>query len=136
MRASVADVAAGAPENYPADVAGKIVLVDYVAANRDALVATAVAKGAAAVVFLPADLVEPRRASAFSPVLAAPVAIPVVGVAQAQKHRLRALLAQRRLILTLSTTAHRNLTSHNVIADAPRRRPTGSNSEAPGRGPA
>ncbi|MEU8820246.1 M20/M25/M40 family metallo-hydrolase [Actinoplanes sp. NPDC048796] len=126
VRASVVDVAAGAPENYTTDVTGKIVLIDYVAASRDAQVATAVEKGAAAVVFLPVDLVEPRRASAFSPVLATAVAIPVVGVAQAQKHRLRALLAQRRLILTVTTRAHRNLTSHNVIADAPRRRPTGT----------
>jgi aminopeptidase YwaD len=128
VRGTVVDVGVGAAENYPADAAGKIVLIDYVAANRDALVATAVAQGAAAVIFLPADLVEPRRASAFSPVLAGttPVAIPVVGVAQAQKHRLRALLAERRLILTVTTRAHRNLTSHNVIADAPRRKPTGT----------
>ncbi|MEV4351004.1 M28 family peptidase [Actinoplanes sp. NPDC049596] len=126
VRGTVVDVGAGAADSYPADVTGKIVLIDYVAADRDAQVATAVAKGAAAVIFLPVDLVEPRRASAFSPVLAAPVAIPVVGVAQAQKHRLRALLAKRRLVLTLTTRAHRNLTSHNVIADAPRRRPTGT----------
>ncbi|MFF5078567.1 M28 family peptidase [Actinoplanes sp. NPDC000266] len=126
VRASVVDVAAGAPENYTSDVTGKIVLIDYVAASRDAQVATAVEKGAAAVIFLPVDLVEPRRASAFSPVLATAVAIPVVGVAQAQKHRLRDLLAKRRLYLTVTTRAHRNLTSHNVIADAPRRKPTGS----------
>ncbi len=126
VRARVADVGAGADADYPADVAGKIVLIDYVAANRDQLVATAVAKGAAAVIFLPADLVEPRRASAFSPALPGsvetPVGIPVVGVAQAQKHRLRALLAAGRLTLTVETRAHRGLTSHNVIADAPRRR--------------
>ncbi|HEX5995024.1 MAG TPA: PA domain-containing protein [Jiangellales bacterium] len=74
------DVGAGAPENYPADVAGRIVLVDYVAAQREQLVATAVAKGAAAVLFLSADLVYPRRAQAFSPTLpgsaTAPVSIP------------------------------------------------------------
>ncbi len=122
VRARVVDVGAGAETDYPADVAGKIVLVDYVVATRDQLVATAVAKGAKAVVFLPADLVEPRRAAAFSPVLAAPVTVPVVGVAQAQKHRLRALLAEGRLTLTVETRAHRGLTSHNVIADAPRRR--------------
>ncbi|SNY65047.1 M28 family peptidase [Paractinoplanes atraurantiacus] len=126
VRGTVVDVAAGAPENYTTDVTGKIVLIDYVAASRDAQVATAVEKGAAAVVFLPVDLVEPRRASAFSPVLATAVAIPVVGVAQAQKHRLRDLLAKRRLILTVTTRAHRNLTSHNVIADAPRRKPAGT----------
>jgi aminopeptidase YwaD len=121
VRGDVVDVGAGAAENYPADVTGRIVLVDYVAATREELVATAVARGAAAVIFLPVDLVEPRRASAFSPALpgsaATPVPIPVVGVAQAQKHRLRELLAKHRLALTITTRAHRALTSHNVIAE-------------------
>ncbi len=126
VRGDVLDAGLGGEADYPADVTGKILLIDYVAATREQVVATAVARKAAAVIFLPADLVEPRRASAFSPTLPAsaetPVPIPVVGVAQAQKHRLRALLAERRLPLTLSTVAHRGLTSHNVIADAPRRR--------------
>ncbi|WP_208021040.1 PA domain-containing protein [Verrucosispora sioxanthis] len=72
VSAPVVDVGAGAPGDYPADVSGRIVLVDYVAAQREQLAATAVAAGAAAVVFLPADLVEPRRASAFSPRCPAP----------------------------------------------------------------
>ncbi|MGK5682804.1 M28 family peptidase [Actinoplanes sp. URMC 104] len=126
VRGDVLDAKAGGEADYPADVKGRILLVDYVADTREQVVATAVARGAAAVIFLPADLVEPRRASAFSPQLpgyaTAPAPIPVVGVAQAQKHRLRALLAARRLTLTVATTAHRNLTSHNVLADAPRRR--------------
>ncbi|KHD73342.1 peptidase M28 [Actinoplanes utahensis] len=121
VRGDVLDAGSGADDAYPADVKGKILLIDYVAATREALVATAVARGAAAVIFLPADLVEPRRASAFSPTLPAsaenPVPIPVVGVAQAQKHRLRALLAKGRLKLTVSTAAHRGLTSHNVLAE-------------------
>ncbi|MDG4792921.1 M20/M25/M40 family metallo-hydrolase [Micromonospora sp. WMMD1082] len=121
VTAAVVDVGAGAPGDYPADVGGKIVLVDYVAAEREQLAATAVTAGAAAVVFLPADLVEPRRASAFSPTLpgaeSAPLPIPVVGVAQAQKHRLRALLAAGPLTLTVATAAHRGLTSHNVLAE-------------------
>jgi aminopeptidase YwaD len=121
VRGEAIDVGAGAEEDYPADVTGRIVLVDYVLADRDVLVATAVAHGAAAVVFLPADLVEPRRASAFSPVLPGsdtiPVPVPVVGVAQAQKRRLRELLAFGRLTLTVATRAHRALTSNNVIAE-------------------
>lgn len=125
VRGEVVDVRAGAAADYPADVTGKILLVDYVAAEREALVATAVASGAAAVVLLPADLVEPRRASAFSPTLpgsaTTPVPIPVVGVAQAQKHRLRERLAKGRLRLTVTTAAHRGLTSHNVIAERPGR---------------
>ncbi|KOX06627.1 PA domain-containing protein, partial [Streptomyces sp. NRRL B-3648] len=110
----VVDVGAGAPENYPATVAGQIVLIDYVAARREQLVATALARGAAAVVFLAADGVPPRRSGTFTPTLPgsanSPVPIPVVGVAQAQKERLRALVASgRRLTLVISTAAHRNL---------------------------
>ncbi|MFD6565125.1 M28 family peptidase [Micromonospora profundi] len=122
VRGDVVDAGAGAPENYPANAAGKIVLVDYVAARREQLVATALAQGAVAVVLLAADGVPPRRSGTFSPTLPgsanSPVPIPVVGVAQAQKERLRALLAKRRrLTLTISTVAHRNLTSNNVIAE-------------------
>jgi aminopeptidase YwaD len=134
VQGDVVDVGAGAEADYPADVTGKIVLVDYVAARREALVATAVAKGAAAVVFLPADLAEPRRAAAFSPTLPGsanqPVPIPVVGVAQAQKHRLRALLATGRLTLAVETTAHRGLTSHNVLAER-KPRPGHGNPDGP-----
>ncbi|GAB7036616.1 MULTISPECIES: M28 family peptidase [Catenuloplanes] len=122
VRGEVLDAGAGGPADYPETVRRTILLVDYVAANREAVVALAVARGAAAVIFLPADLVEPRRASAFSPTLpgsaTTPVPIPVVGVAQAQKHRLRALLTAGRLRkLTVTTTAHRGLTSHNVLAE-------------------
>ncbi|MDR7275384.1 M28 family peptidase [Catenuloplanes atrovinosus] len=130
VRGEVLDAGAGAAADYPEDVRRKILLVDYVAADRETVVATAVARGAAAVVFLPADLVDPRRAPAFSPSLpgsaTTPVPIPVVGVAQAQKHRLRALLAAGRLRkLTVTTTAHRGLTSHNVLAERTRGDGTG-----------
>ena len=122
VRGDVVDVGAGQAGDYPADVTGKIVLIDYVAAEREQQVATAVSRGAAAVIFLPVDLVEPRRAAAFSPTLpTAPAGIPVVGVAQAQKHRLRELVATRRLTLSITTRAHRDLTSHNVIAERGRR---------------
>ncbi|SCG69743.1 PA domain-containing protein [Micromonospora echinaurantiaca] len=121
----VVDVGAGAPENYPPDVTGRVVLVDYVAARREQLVATALARGAAAVVLLAADGVPPRRSGTFSPTLpgsaSSPVPIPVVGVAQAQKERLRALLAAGRLTLSVTTSAHHGLTSHNVLADRPGR---------------
>lgn len=115
----VVDVGAGAPEDYPADVTGKVVLIDYVASRRQQLVETAVARGAAAVIFLAADAAPPRVAGAFTPSLSAssPAPIPVVGASQAQKHRLRDLLQQSRLTLTVSTEAHRGLTSHNVIAE-------------------
>ncbi|GAB3150708.1 M28 family metallopeptidase [Micromonospora sonneratiae] len=121
VRGDVVDVAAGEVANYPTDVTGKIVLIDYVAARREQLVATAVARGAAAVILMAADAAPPRMAGTFNPTLPGsasnPVAIPVVGIAQAQKHRLRALLATGRLNLTVTTEAHRGLTSHNVIAE-------------------
>jgi aminopeptidase YwaD len=117
----VVDAGAGGVADYPADVTGRIVLADYAVATREEVVAAAVARGAAAVVFLPADLVEPRRASAFNPPLpgsqTTPVPIPVIGVAQAQKQRLRELLGHGRLTLAVATRAHRALTSHNVVAE-------------------
>ncbi len=129
VRGDVLDAGAGGPADYPEDVTGKVLLIDYLVATRETVVAQAVARGAAAVILLPADLVEPRRASAFSPQLpgsaGSPVPIPVVGVAQAQKHRLRALAAGGRLKLTVSTVAHRGLTSHNVLAERRRRERTG-----------
>ncbi|GAB2940697.1 M28 family metallopeptidase [Micromonospora polyrhachis] len=121
VQGDVVDVGAGEVANYPADVTGKIVLIDYVAAQRERLVEIAVARGAAAVILLAADATPPRMAGTFNPTLPGsasnPVRIPVVGIAQAQKHRLRALLATGRLSLTVATTAHRGLTSHNVIAE-------------------
>ncbi|WP_432574443.1 M28 family peptidase [Kineococcus sp. SYSU DK005] len=114
---------------WVAAAAGAVVLVDdpggavAVRATRDARVATALAAGAVAVVLLPPDLVFPRRAQASSPALGTegapfpPTAVPVVGVAQAQKERLRAALAAGPLRLGVSTTAHRGLTSVNVVGE-------------------
>ena len=65
----VIDVGAGDDADYPADAAGKIVLIDYVAGRREQHVATAIANGAAAVIFLPVDREEPRRAPTFNPTL-------------------------------------------------------------------
>jgi aminopeptidase YwaD len=98
--------------------------------QRAAFVADAQGRGAVAVVLLPADQAFPRRAQAASlrlvpttgttPPPPTPVAtIPVIGVAQVQKRLLREELAVRALPLQVSTTAHRNLTSHNVIAERP-----------------
>jgi hypothetical protein len=125
----------------PAAIAGAVVLADDAqnatdpaarVNQRAAFVREAQTRGAAAVVLLPADLVHPRRASAASlrlvpttgttPPPPTPVAtIPVVGVAQVQKRLLREDLAVRSLRLTIATTAHRGLTSHNVLADIPGR---------------
>jgi aminopeptidase YwaD len=115
----VVDARGGAEGDYPADVSGRIVLIDNAtnAANRSALVARAVSRGAVGVVFLAASPTPPRRAGTFNPTLRAPATVPVLGAAQAHKERLRAALASGPLTLRLSTTAHRNLTSHNVLAE-------------------
>ncbi len=113
----VVDVRAGTAADYPADATGAVLLVDSTAATRNAQVALAVARGAAAVVLLPADLVAPRQAQAASPALTAPAPVPVVGVAQSQKAALRERLAAGPYELTVATTAHRNLTSHNVLGE-------------------
>lgn len=109
------------------DLTGAVVLLEEVAGQRNAQVALAVARGAVAVVVLRPDSVFPRRTSAASLPLSSAVAVPVLGVAQAQKERLRAALASGPLSLTISTVAHRGLTSHNVLADRPGR---GSNGGA------
>lgn len=107
--------------NWPADgVTGKIVLGDDMSTSRAAFVADAAARGAIAVVLLPADAVFPRRAQAFSASAGMPttgVPLPVVGVAQRQKQHLRETLMVTKLPLTITTVAHRGLTSHNVLAE-------------------
>jgi aminopeptidase YwaD len=112
------DVGPATAPVWPADVAGAVVLADDNSAARRTFVAEAVARGAVAVVLLPADAVFPRRAQASSPSGLTGVPIPVVGVAQIQKQRLReALAVVTSLPLTISTAAHRGLISNNVIGE-------------------
>jgi Zn-dependent M28 family amino/carboxypeptidase len=86
-------------------------------------VAEAAARGAVAVVLLPADAVFPRRASAYQPSGLTNAPIPVVGVAQVQKRLLReALAVVTSLPLSISTAAHRGLVSNNVIGERRGRR--------------
>ena len=138
------DVGPADAPTWPADptaLTGAVVLADDAqnasdpaarVNQRAAFVREAQTRGAVAVVLLPADLAYPRRASAASlrlvpttgttPPPPTPVAtVPVFGVAQVQKRLLREDLAVRPLRLTISTSAHRNLTSHNVLADIPGR---------------
>ncbi|MDT5041606.1 MAG: aminopeptidase YwaD [Actinoplanes sp.] len=119
VRGGVLDAGAGGADDYPENVAGKIVLIDYPALDEPlVLVHMAVARGAAGVVFLAEDLLAGLRAPAWSPWLEEPVAIPVVGAAQAQKNRLRELLVAGQLReLIISTSAHVGLGSHNVLAE-------------------
>jgi aminopeptidase YwaD len=111
------DLGAGEVADFAGVTAtGRIVLMDYgTSATRNAQVARAVAAGAVGVVFLAASQAHPRRAGTFTPAVSS-ASIPVVGAAQAQKERLRAALVAGALTLRLSTTAHRGLTSNNVLA--------------------
>ncbi|WP_328992253.1 M28 family peptidase [Kribbella sp. NBC_01245] len=112
------DVGLATAPVWPADVTGAVVLADDNFGARPAFVADAVARGAVAVVLLPTDAVFPRRAQAFSPSGLTGVPIPVIGVAQIQKQRLReALKVVTSLPLAITTTAHKGLTSHNVIGE-------------------
>jgi aminopeptidase YwaD len=134
------DVGSATTPNWgsdPARITGAIVLADD-AQNADAalrvqqraaFVTDAQSRGAAAVLLLPLDAAYPRRAQAASLRLVpttpgqpapapTPVAtIPVLGVAQIQKRLLREDVVIRPLRLTISTAAHRNLTSNNVIGE-------------------
>ncbi|WP_139978400.1 M28 family peptidase [Nocardioides litoris] len=135
------DVGPADAPRWPTDAAattGAVVLADDTQSTdaaarvvaRAAFVAEAQRRGAVAVVLLPLDQAFPRRASAASlrlvpttgttaPPPTPTAAVPVVGVAQVQKRLLREDLAVRPLRLQVSTTAHRGLTSHNVIAERP-----------------
>ncbi|WP_285681978.1 M28 family peptidase [Actinoplanes sp. NBRC 103695] len=119
VRAGVIDAGIGGSDDYPANVAGRIVLIDNPwLEDPGVLAGRAIERGAAAVVFLAEDLFAGLRAPAWSPWLPEPVAVPVVGAAWAQKIRLRELLAAGQLReLIVSTSAHRGLTSHNVLAE-------------------
>ncbi|MGW1339983.1 M28 family peptidase [Kribbella sp. NPDC002412] len=115
----VRDVGPATAPVWPADVAGSIVIADDTAAARQAVVTEAAARGAVAVMLLPADQVFPRRAAAFSPSTGLTAAtIPVLGVAQVQKRLIReALAVVTSLPLRISTTSHRGLISNNVIGE-------------------
>lgn len=106
------------------DLTGAIALVDTPAgvtvAVRTQRVQLAASRGAVAVVVLPADAADPiRRTQASSPTLTTGVTVPVpvLGAAQVQKARLREAVAAGPLTLSLSTVAHRGLTSNNVLAE-------------------
>lgn len=133
------DVGPGDAPRWPAQasaVVGAIVLADDTTGadaaaqvrNRAVFVQDAAARGAAAVILLPVDAAFPRRSQAASlrlvptsgstPPPPTPVtSIPVLGVAQVQKRLMREDLAIRALRLGVSTTAHRNLTSVNVLGE-------------------
>jgi len=116
--ADLVDVGSGAPETFPADVTGKVVLYAAVTNDPNAYLLAA-ERGAVAVLIGRLNATPDRKLSAFSPTLATPVQIPVLGLAQVQVERLRAKLAAGRARVRLSSVHHKNLTSYNVIAERP-----------------
>ncbi|MET0492358.1 MAG: M28 family peptidase [Actinoplanes sp.] len=127
VRGGVVDAGLGEAADYPENVAGKIVMIDNPwLEDPGVLAGRAIERGAVAIVFLAEDLFAGLRAPAWSPWLPEQVAVPVIGVAWAQKVRLRELLAAGKLReLIVSTSAHRGLTSHNVLAEQRRGNGTG-----------
>ncbi|MFE0024578.1 M20/M25/M40 family metallo-hydrolase [Amycolatopsis sp. NPDC059021] len=114
--ASVIDVGAG--DTLPADLTGKIVLIAAVQNNAEAY-RLAAERGAVAVLLGRIGADPARKLSAFSPTLTTPVAVPVLGLAQVQVERLRKRLAGGPVRVSASAVHHKNLTSHNVIAERP-----------------
>jgi len=109
-----------APEDYPDDVAGKVVVVDYLAstAQRTTQVRTAVDLGAAAVIQVRGGTDPLRRLGPVAaPALSQSFAVPVVSGGQVHGERLRAALAAGPVTVTVSTEHHSGLTSYNVIGE-------------------
>jgi aminopeptidase YwaD len=114
--ATVVDVGDGS--TLPADLTGKIVLIAAVTNVADAYLVAA-QRGAVAVLLGRVGTDPLRRLGAFSPTLATPVGIPVLGLAQVQVERLRKRLAAGPVRVKATSVQHKNLTSHNVIAERP-----------------
>lgn len=111
-------VDAGDGTTLPDDLTGKIVLIAAVANKADAYL-TAAQRGAIAVLLGRVGADPARKLSAFSPTLATPVTIPVLGLAQVQVERLRERLAKGAVKVKASAVHHKNLTSYNVLAERP-----------------
>ncbi|MEV4318700.1 M20/M25/M40 family metallo-hydrolase [Actinocrispum sp. NPDC049592] len=116
--ALVVDVGDGS--TLPADLTGKIVLIAAVQNNADAYL-LATQRGAVAVLLGRIGPDPARRLGAFSPTLATPVSIPVLGLAQVHVERLRQRLGTGQVLVRVSAVQHKNLMSHNVIAEQPGR---------------
>lgn len=114
--ATIVDVGDG--NTLPDDLTGKIVLIAAVTNNATAYL-TAAQRGAVAVLLGRIGPDPARKLSAFSPTLATPVTIPVLGIAQVQVERLRERLARGAVSVEASAIHHKNLTSYNVLAERP-----------------
>ncbi len=110
----------GDGSTLPADLTGQIVLIAAVQNNADAYLLAA-QRGAVAVLLGRIGPDPARRLGAFSPTLTTPVSVPVLGLAQVQVERLRQRLATGPVLVRASAVQHKNLMSHNVIAEHPGR---------------
>ncbi|GAA3874929.1 M28 family metallopeptidase [Saccharothrix violaceirubra] len=107
----VVDLGDGA--TLPDDLTGRIALLVNVPAPYTPVVEAA-RRGAVAVLL--GRITTPGKSGTFSPALTEAVAVPVLGIAQVHVERLRARPARE---ITVSTSLHAGLTSHNVIAERP-----------------
>lgn len=106
------------PESFPADTAGKIVLMDHsaTAATRNAAVVNAVARGAIAVI-LASRSTNAAPPSGGNMTLTTPQPdVPVVGGGTAHGDWIRGLLAQGPLTLRIATNSYVTPMGTNVIA--------------------
>ncbi|TDD85222.1 M20/M25/M40 family metallo-hydrolase [Actinomadura rubrisoli] len=112
-RGEVVDL--GPATEVTADLSGRIALFTRVAGKELDQAKAAVAKGARAVLIsnVRSPTYPERKAASFFPVLAEAVPVPVLGVAEYHGERIRA--GARRL--SLEVTAHKGLTSYNVLSE-------------------
>ncbi|WP_222720750.1 M28 family peptidase, partial [Actinomadura sp. HBU206391] len=105
----------GTATEVTGDLSGRIALFTRVAGSELVQAEAAAAKGAAAVLIanVPTAAFPERKAAAFAPALAEPVAVPVIGIAQYHGERIRAGVSK----LSLTVTHHASLTSYNVLAE-------------------
>jgi len=106
-------------EEFPADVRGKVVLMEYVASARNVQVANAVSRGAAAVILYSTVGSRGNYGSAFSPSLSTTYDIPILGAALVQGQQLRDMIVQGGVEVSITTRHYANLQSVNVIGSRP-----------------
>ncbi|WPD18595.1 M20/M25/M40 family metallo-hydrolase [Thermaerobacter composti] len=122
VRGVVIDAGRGiSPDEFPDDVRGKVVLMEYVASARNTQVANAAARGAAAVILYSTVGSRGNYGSAFSPSLSTSYGIPILGAALIQGQRLKDMIRQGGVEVSIETYAYTNLESVNVIGRRPAR---------------
>jgi hypothetical protein len=101
--------------NFPDDVTGKIVMMDYASSSgtRNTAVVNAVSRGAAAVIL--AQTTSNAAPPSFTLVTPQP-SLPVVGAARAHGDWIKALLAGGPLTLRIATFTYPNPQGTNVVA--------------------